>query len=126
MAHAKTQLLDGTPLERFRAGLHAYIDLGLARPDEYRLTFASVRIMRDACKTVEAADQSFAMLERGVAELMQAQVFIRGDTTLVAEILWASMHGLVIILLDHSGHVVSNHRTLIDTTVNALIRGFTA
>ncbi len=121
--HAETQQREGTPLERLRAGLHAYIGLGLARPDEYRLTFSRVRT-NQACHEVATAVQSFEMLEQGVAEMMSAGLFASRDITLVAEALWAAMHGIVVLLLDHSEHIVSNHRTLIDTLVNAAIRGF--
>jgi AcrR family transcriptional regulator len=123
--HAESQQKDGTPLDRFRAGLHAYVSLGLARADEYRLTFSTIR-MTSACRDVSAADQSFEMLERGVAELMEAGVFARLDTTLVAEALWAVMHGVVVLLLDHDQHIVSDHQTLVDTLLDAAICGFTA
>ncbi len=121
--HAESQQQEGTPLERLRAGMHAYVDLGLARPDEYRLTFSTVRTSQ-ACEKIAAADQSFEMLERGVAEVMAAGRFARRDPTLVAEALWATMHGVVILLLDHSEHIVSDHHALIDTLVDAAIRGF--
>jgi len=121
--HAESQQQEGTPLERLRAGMHAYVDLGLARPDEYRLTFSTVRTSQ-ACEKIAAADQSFEMLERGVAEVMAAGLFARRDPTLVAEALWATMHGVVILLLDHSEHIVSDHHALIDTLVDAAIRGF--
>ena len=126
VVHAASQQLVGTPLERFRAGLHAYIQLGLTRADEYRLTFSTGRGSLSACNDIAAADQSFEMLVQGVAELMDAGVFARADTTLVAEVLWASMHGLVILLLDHADLIVSDHRMLISTSVEASIRGFTA
>ena len=122
-AHTRSQKPDGTPTERLRAGLHAYIDLGLARPGEYRLTFSTVSTS-NACRDIAAADRSFEMLEASVAEMMDAGLFAKRDPTLVAEVLWAAMHGLVTVLLDHADHVVSDHRSLIDTLVDAAIRGF--
>ena len=37
---------DGSDLDRFRTGLRAYIEFGLARPDAYRLTFLSSPVGR--------------------------------------------------------------------------------
>lgn len=123
--YAKSQQPEDTPLERLRAGLHAYIGLGLARPDEYRLTFSTMRVGQ-ACPKVATAVQSFEKLEQGVAEMMTTGLFTPRDVTLVAEALWATIHGIVIILLDRPEHIVSDRQTLIDTLVDAAIRGFSA
>ena len=54
--------------DRFRAGLRAYIDFGLSRPDAYRVTFLSPAsgAQPEACNNIQEADHSFAILQRGV------------------------------------------------------------
>ena len=122
-----------TPLERFRAGLHAYVAFGRARPDAYRLTFLA-KMMAPAspgrrvmdCTEFDAADRSFAILERGVAELMQAGQFRPGNSLLVAEALWASLHGVTALLIDLSAHVESAPDLLIETVLETAVRGLSA
>ncbi len=121
--HRASQQTGGAPLARFRAGLRSYVALGLARPDEYRLTFSSVR-SKGTGRAIPAADQSFEVLESGIAELTAAGIFRPNDPTLVAEAVWAALHGLVTLLLDHYGHIASDHGVLAETLLDAVIRGF--
>lgn len=109
-------------LARFRAGLMAYVDLALSRPDEYRLTFDAKSA--SACSKVEAADKSFDMLRASVDELMQAGIFRPGDPLAVAEALWACLHGVVMLLLNQPEHVETAPQRLVDTVIGAAIRGF--
>lgn len=120
--HNVSQQVGNTPLERFSSVLHAYVELGLARPGEYRLTFSTAKRLKP-CETIADADASFALLERGVAELMATGVFRPANTRLVTEAVWTGLHGLVCVLLDHADHLLSNHQTLIDTALQAIIRG---
>ncbi len=120
-------------LERFRAGLHAYVAFGRANPDAYRLTFLA-KMMAPAspgrqtldCTEIDAADRSFAILERGVAELMETGQFRPGNSLLVAEALWASLHGVTALLLDLSVHVESPPDVLIETVLEMAVRGLSA
>lgn len=123
-AYAASQDPALPPLARFRAGLMAYVDLGLSRPDEYRLTFDAKT--NPACTTVEAADKSFDMLHANVAAMMDAGLFRPGDPLAVAEALWACLHGTVTLLLDHRGHLETAPQRLVDTVVDAAMRGFSA
>lgn len=115
------------PLERFRAGLMAYVTFGRSRPDEYRLTFLSKMMGPScpgpACPEIEAADRSFAILERGVAALMDAGLFERRPTALVAEALWAAIHGVTALLLDHAEHLESDPEALAEAVIDISLRG---
>ena len=97
--------------------------LGLARPDEYCLTFSTVR-SKETGRAVPAADRSFELLQSGIPELIAAGVFRPNHPTLVAEAMWAAMHGLVALMLDHHGHIASDHEALVETLLDVLIRGF--
>jgi AcrR family transcriptional regulator len=128
-----SQRVEMTPLERFRAGLHAYVAFGRARPDAYRLTFLAKLISPASpgrraldCTEFEAANRSFDIMERGVAELMQSGQFRPGDPHLVAEALWASLHGVTALLIDLSIHLDSKPDLLVDTVLDIAIRGLTS
>ncbi len=120
----------GDPLQRFRAGLMTYIAFGRARPDEYRLTFQRKMMSRPApgrkCGDIDAADRSFGILERGVAELMDGGIFQRRSSVLVAEALWACLHGATALLLDHREQLETDADALAATVVDTAIRGLMA
>ena len=122
VAYAESQDPGLPRLARFRAGLMAYVDLALSRPDEYRLTFDAKS--PSACSTVEAADKSFDMLRANVADMMGAGVFRPGNALEVAEALWACLHGVVMLLLNQSEHVETEPRRLVDIVVDSAVRGF--
>lgn len=122
VAYAESQDQELPRLARFRAGLLAYVDLALSRPDEYRLTFDAKSV--SVCSKVEAADKSFDMLKSSVAELMDAGTFRPGDPLEVAEALWACLHGVVMLLLNQPGHVETEPKRLVDAVLDAAIRGF--
>jgi AcrR family transcriptional regulator len=121
VAYSESQASDQAPLPRFRAGLRAYVDLALARPDEYRLTFGAH--MLDGCKDIAAADMAFEMLHRNVAVLMQAGLFVPGDPLAVAEALWACLHGMVLLLLNQPEHLATEPQNLITTVMDIIMRG---
>ncbi len=122
VAYANSQNPDLPRLDRFRAGLMAYVDLALCRPDEYRLTFDAKAA--NACGTAAAADKSFGLLQANVAESMAAGVFRPGNPLEVAEALWACMHGVIMLLLNQPKHVETEPRRLVDVVVDAAVRGF--
>ena len=115
-----------SPLDRFRAGLLTYIRFGLSRPDEYRLTFVAwlpPGVGPDNCETgdIVAADLSFDVLRRGVAELQEHGIFSAGDVKLRAEAAWASLHGVTALLLDRAGAIESPHDALIGAVIDMTI-----
>ena len=94
-------------LRRLVAG---YIEFGLRHPDEYRLAFMIVKAYRKP----ENAPQSptvgegtrigvavFRRLEEGVRAGIREGVIRRdlGSASVVAQVLWASIHGLVALLI---------------------------
>ena len=73
--------------------------------------------------TIEDADRSFAILERGIAELMEAAIFAPGDTLATAEAVWACLHGTTALLLDQPEHLQSPPDRLVDAVVAMVLRG---
>lgn len=98
------------PQDWLRRGIAGYIAFGLSHPDEYRLAFMVIKPYRKPYNA-EQAEQTgegtkvgvpiFLCLVEKVGEAMKAGV-IRGDfgsPMLVAQALWAAMHGLVAALI---------------------------
>ena len=122
----------GAPLPgRFRAGLRAYIEFGLSRPDAYRLTFLSsaASATRTACKpcdtlkAIEAADHSFAILQHDIEEMMQAGLLRPGPSLPMAEAIWACLHGTTALLLDQAKHVTTPPECLIERVIDMIVAG---
>ena len=93
-----------------QGGIAGYLAFGLKHPDEYRLAFMVIKAYRKPynAESPETPGEGtrvgvpvFLRLVKKVDEAIRAGV-IRGDIgppMLVAQALWASMHGLVAILI---------------------------
>jgi AcrR family transcriptional regulator len=121
----ETQKEEGPSLQRLRAGLRAYVDFGLERADEYRLTFQSrtVRTMKDPCAESDTADLSFEVLVTGVQDLMREGLFRAGDAILVAETIWVSVHGMTAAAVDLHDRMHSGLDALVDSVLDTLMIG---
>lgn len=114
-----SQRTGGTPAERFRAGLRAYIGFGLAQSDAYRLTFCSP----SPCGAIQAADRSFAILQHGIEEMREAGLFRPGPSEPAAEGVWACLHGLTALLVDQAQHLSTPPERLTDQVLDMIIAG---
>ena len=113
-----------TPLERLRAGLRAYVQFGLTRPDEYRLIFLTAkRPEPDDWPTVQDAHHSFAILQRCVQDLMDRGIFRPGSSELTAEAIWACLHGVTLLVLDKRQHLSSVPDDLIGRVIDMAVGG---
>ncbi len=93
-----------------RRGIAAYIAFGLSHPDEYRLAFMVIKAYRRPYNVEQREEPGegtrvgvpiFLRLVEKVGESMRDGVIRRelGSPMLVAQALWASMHGLVAALI---------------------------
>jgi AcrR family transcriptional regulator len=95
----------------FRRCIAGYIGFGLNHPDEYRLAFMVLKPYRRPYNTSRIEEEPaegyhvgilvFLQLEKRVDQAIREGV-IRGDlgsSMIVAQALWASIHGLVAILI---------------------------
>jgi AcrR family transcriptional regulator len=110
---------------RFRAGLQAYVDFGRAHPDGYRLTFFAKAAPRDEPRgDIAAADQSFAILQRGVQDMMGAAAFRPGPPEAAAEAIWAALHGVTCLLLDQAAHCSTPPDELVRMVLDMIMAGY--
>lgn len=94
------------PIERIRMAGRAYLNFALKHPQHYRLMFMTphpqtapedMRIEKG-----NPSQDAYAFLLRSVSEAMEAGRFREElkDPDLLAQTLWASMHGIVALHLD--------------------------
>ncbi len=115
----------GEPAERrLRTGLRTYVAFGLARPDEYRLVFvAAPPAGAEPRERIRDADHSFAILERAVAELMAEGRFRPAPAELVAEAIWACLHGVTMLLIGQREHIGSPPERLVEQVLDMAVAG---
>jgi AcrR family transcriptional regulator len=119
-----------SPLEALERGLRAYVAFGRERPEEYRVTFLA-KIMAPSAPgrpagakpEIEAADRSFAIMQTGIAALIEAGIFRPVGTTLLAESFLAAIHGLTALLIDQCHDMDTAPEALTDGVIGTMIRG---
>jgi AcrR family transcriptional regulator len=123
----ETQGIEGPTLGRLRRGLRAYVDFGLDRIDEYRLTFQSRQARSGAgpCAEADAADMTFEALEKSVEDLLAAGIFRAGNKDKIAETIWVCLHGVTSALVDLSAKITTPPDALIESVIDTIISGLT-
>jgi AcrR family transcriptional regulator len=90
-------LAESEPVAQSREVGRAYVDFALGHPDAYRLMFDFAQPNEaDYPELVEAAGAARDMLIRQ-AEGMVAAGRVEGDPVMVAHMLWAALHGTVVL-----------------------------
>jgi len=116
-------------LRRLLAG---YLAFALDNPDEYQLTFmvthASLKAHEKKDLGLPVAEQPaglqvFVAFRDQVAHLIDAGALRKADATVVTQSLWGALHGLATLLITHPEFPWVDHRLLIDTLVETLVRG---
>lgn len=93
-----------------RQCIASYIEFGLRYPDEYRLAFMTIKSYRKPYNADPAQQAGegyrvgvpvFMQLEKRIGQAIEEGVIKTelGSSMLVAQVLWASIHGLVAILI---------------------------
>jgi AcrR family transcriptional regulator len=88
------------PVERLTTAGKAYVEFGLQNPSHYRLMFMTPKITNEKTSTIAKGnpeEDAYAFLKGIVGDLMTAGR-LRADLTdvdLVAQTIWAAIHGLV-------------------------------
>lgn len=115
--------------------VEAYVEFGLEHPDEYQLTFMAGHSApkftrrKDMARPFEQQGigvQSFLLFRDQVARMMQAGQLKDGDVTLVTQIIWATAHGLVSLMIARPGYLLSDRRALVKTAIDTLMVGLRA
>ncbi len=119
------------PLKRLAALLEAYARFGMGQPETYRLIFMADPKLAQAVfesAPIDAPEtgglRAFGFIVSALDELKkQRRLTKSADTTRLAEVLWASIHGVVSLKLTSPSYPATPTDTLVSTTVRTLFEG---
>lgn len=77
----------------------AYARFGLGYPNHYRFMFMTRGAFGQDHQPSAPAREAFGLLRAAVKKAIDAGEFRRGDVDAVAQVLWASLHGAVALLI---------------------------
>jgi hypothetical protein len=109
------------PLEDLRAAARAFVRFGLRHPTHYRLLTMPGGPDRPPPPSME---ESREMLERPWRELWEAGRLHASSQETAGQALWSLAHGLIHLHTSRPDHDWS--KTVIDDSIDALLRGLTA
>jgi hypothetical protein len=107
----------------------AYIEFGLSDPARYRIAF-----MTNVTPTVDPtyfqapgsmAATAYEIFRQNVREAMQQLSDRTRDVESVTQVLWASAHGVISIIISHPEFLWVEQKKMKKTVVDLLMRGLT-
>jgi AcrR family transcriptional regulator len=128
--------VESDPVRAFRRSIRAYIEVGLANREEYRLVFMTSvpglykhapEALKAPCGPSGAQPPSkgqiaYGTLQTKVHELLAGGHIRGGDAEVLAKAIWAAEHGIVSLLITHDEFLWEPDR-LIDTQIDMLLNG---
>jgi AcrR family transcriptional regulator len=87
------------PIEKIRQLGRGYARFGVTYPNHYRFMFMTP--FGEGHPPSPAGEQAFGIVRAMVAEAIAAGRFRPGDVDTVAQVLWASLHGAVALLINY-------------------------
>lgn len=118
--------LSDNPLEKLRSGLREYIYFGLKNPTQYTLVFITPLPRDYEPNEVNTGEAAFDTLRQVIGECISAKLLKSSDVELVSQTLWAAVHGLTALLIQHSGFAFVEREILVGNMINTLIAGIKA
>jgi AcrR family transcriptional regulator len=116
------------PVEWIRRLARAYARFGLELPNHYRFMFMTAH-KREDHGPLSPGNQSYETLRMAVGRAIQTGQFRKADVDTVSQVLWASLHGAVALLITIPRDlwpVAPAASDLVDQTIENGIRGFLA
>jgi AcrR family transcriptional regulator len=118
------------PVEAVRQLGLAYARFGTSYPNQYRFMFMTPGKF-EYLKEDDASpgEQAFGLLRAAVTAAIEGGYFRPGDVDTMAQVLWASMHGAIALIINlqpqHWPHAPAAP-DLVEQVIDATIRGFLA
>jgi AcrR family transcriptional regulator len=116
--------LSDNPLEKLRSGMREYVHFGLKHPSQYEIVFIT-----PLPKTVEMEFEetngkiAFDTMRDVIAECVSANLLRNNDVELISQTLWAGIHGVTSLLIQHGGFPFVETERLVDNLIDTLIAG---
>ena len=125
----KEQPPHADPVEWIRQMGRAYAGFGLAYPNHYRFMFMTPAKFGDGHELSESGQRAFGLLLDAVKGAITSGQFLNADPLPMAQVLWASLHGVVALLTTYRAEQFPQGPAapdLIDRVIENGIRGFQA
>jgi len=124
----ESQAWPADPVERIRLAGRAYARFGIEHPNQYRFMFMTPMRPEHKPEPTDPGFLSFDFLRGAVAEAVATGAFMKGDVDTIAQALWASVHGVVALLISVRPDCWPRppKKDLVEQTIDAAIRGFLA
>lgn len=121
------QQLSDNPLEKLRSGLREYIHFGLKHPSQYEIVFITP-LPVDMESDFEASNGrvAFDTMRTVIGECVEANLLKSDDIELLSQTLWAGIHGVTSLLIQHGGFPFVERERLVDSVIDTLIAGIKA
>lgn len=116
------------PLDCVKDLARGYFQFGLDQPNAYKLAFMMTALVpEDGEETLaqKAGAQLYANFLKSIQVGVEAGN-LKGDVSVIAQVLWASVHGLVALMITKPHFDWADRDALVDQQVNALLKGFAA
>lgn len=121
------QGLSDNPMEKLRSGLREYVYFGLKHPSHYEIVFISPLPVKSRTDFEQSNGKiAFDTLRDVVAECIDANLLKNNDAELISQTLWAGIHGVTSLLIQHQSFPFVERERLIDSVVDTLISGLRA
>ena len=118
------QQLSDNPLEKLRSGLREYIHFGLKHPSQYEIVFITP-LPHKIESDFDASNGrvAFDTMRDVVAECVADNLLKTNDVELISQTLWAGIHGVTSVLIQHEHFPFVERNKLIDNVIDTLIAG---
>jgi AcrR family transcriptional regulator len=121
----KTQPAPGDPIDWIRQLGRAYIAFGLQYPNHYRFMFMTPH----PAHAIVKGENAYLLLREAVQKAIESGRFRPGDADAAAQVLWATVHGVVSLFITYGPegfHVAPFAPDLAEQAMDAVLRGLLA
>jgi AcrR family transcriptional regulator len=120
-------MLSDNPLEKLRSGLREYIYFGLKHPSQYEIVFITPLPTNVESSFEESNGKiAFDTMRIVITECVSANLLKHNNVELISQTLWAGIHGVTSLLIQHTGFPFVEREILIDSVIDTLISGIKA
>ena len=118
--------MPGTPMERLRAHMVAYVEFGLTNPNAYRLIYMTRPLEAEEGGVQDTARELgigvYRAFEQAVADVAD-EGLLNADARTATQALWAGAHGVIALVITKPYFDWVEPRQLAKVTLEALMQG---
>ncbi len=113
------------PVETLRKSGKAYVEFGLKYPQDYKLTFVVRPQFQKGLGLQEGSvgERVFSYLRTIVSECIRQKKFRQVDVETTGQVLWSTVHGVTLLLIDFPDFPWTEKEKLIDMVIHTMIEG---